>query len=258
MPAVIKNLAEGTLPSTTGSLYTVPASTSAVVLTINLVNSDSVTRTCNLYYLKSGSSQRLLTPENLSMDAGYQAPFKVKVTMAAGDSIRGDASAAAVVEYVVSGVEIATTAPAPPTDDLPTLQKVTVVVPQASVATLFSVPYVLVSGTPSSIVIPEYAHVSKPAGSGWTTTGSGKLRIGWGATTAISFEHYDQATTTAFFGASADTWISFTNGTFIGVLGTYYSIFGESIVLRLPAADISGGTGDLTVTLWYRVWSNVL
>jgi hypothetical protein len=103
--ATIKNLAEGQLPNSKTTLYTVPALTSAVVLNVVCVNKDTVTRTHNLYYKKSGGTSRLLTAENQQIQAKYKSTVEEKITMGAGDQIEGDASAATIVDYVISGVE---------------------------------------------------------------------------------------------------------------------------------------------------------
>ncbi len=105
MAATIKNLGEGQLPATKGTLYTAPALTSAVVLVVVLVNTDSVDRAVNLYYKKaSGTSRRLLPVDTLLLTKG-KLTMEEKITMGAGDTIEGDAAAATVVDYVISGVE---------------------------------------------------------------------------------------------------------------------------------------------------------
>lgn len=105
MAATIKNLGEGQLPAAKGTLYTVPATTSAVVLVILLVNTDSVDRTVNLYYKKSGGTSRKLLPVDTVIVAGRKLTMEEKITMGAGDEIEGEATAATVIDYVISGVE---------------------------------------------------------------------------------------------------------------------------------------------------------
>lgn len=105
MAATIKNLAEGQLPAAKGTLYTVPATTSAVVLNIVLVNTDASDRAVNLYYKKSAGTSRRLLPVNTLAVAGLKLTMEEKITMGAGDLIEGDAAAANVVDYVISGVE---------------------------------------------------------------------------------------------------------------------------------------------------------
>lgn len=104
MALTIKPLGEGQLPSTKTALYTVPASTQAIVINIILVNETTGDLTANLYANLSGTSRRL-TPVNLVIPAGQKFTMKDKVTLAAADIIEGDASAATDIDYVINGVE---------------------------------------------------------------------------------------------------------------------------------------------------------
>lgn len=101
----IKALGDGQLAAAKAALYTVPASTQTVVLTITLVNTDSSERTVNLYIDATGVSRRII-PEDmpLAADGGYYV-FCSPLTLEAGDKIEGDASLANVVDYTISGVE---------------------------------------------------------------------------------------------------------------------------------------------------------
>lgn len=101
----IKSLANGQLGLATTNLYLVPASTTAIIKTITLVNTDSVTRTVNLYLLKASGTARKIIPVNLSLAAGYSLETNEEYTLGAADSIQGDASAATVVDFTVNGVE---------------------------------------------------------------------------------------------------------------------------------------------------------
>jgi hypothetical protein len=105
MALIIKNLYEGQLPDSKDTLYTVPADTSAIVVNITLVNTDSSARTVNLYYKKSGSTSRRIITKDLSLTAGVSHERKGRLTMGTGDEIEGDASVAAVVDVVISGLE---------------------------------------------------------------------------------------------------------------------------------------------------------
>ena len=95
------------LPSSKGTLYTVPASTSALV-TIVISHTGAVARTANLFLRRSGGTSRRIVPKDLELDVSDTAyvdhegrPF----AMAAGDLIEGDASAAAEVDYTIDGME---------------------------------------------------------------------------------------------------------------------------------------------------------
>jgi len=65
----IKALADGQLAAAKGTLYTTPGSTTAIVKTITLVNTDSSARTVNLYLQRDGSNSRRIIPEDLSLEA---------------------------------------------------------------------------------------------------------------------------------------------------------------------------------------------
>jgi hypothetical protein len=100
----IKALASGQLAGSKGTLYTVPGSTQAVVKSITLVNTDSVTRTVNLYVNTAGTSRRIC-PKDLSLPAGAMFELDRVITLEAADLIEGDASTATVVDFVISGAE---------------------------------------------------------------------------------------------------------------------------------------------------------
>lgn len=91
--------ANGQLPSSKGTLYT--ASATVIINSISLVNSDSVTRTVNLY-IKTGTSRRII-PVALSLATGTAYIDDTVRCLNNGDLIEGDASAASVVDYVISG-----------------------------------------------------------------------------------------------------------------------------------------------------------
>jgi hypothetical protein len=100
-----KNLGQGQLAAATGDLYTVPASTSALVVKVSLVNTDTVSRVVNLYVKVSGQTARRVTPKDMSLGAGFMAETTEYYTLGAADKIQGDADVASKVDYVVSGVE---------------------------------------------------------------------------------------------------------------------------------------------------------
>ena len=105
MTVSIKALADGQLAVAKATLYTTPASTKAIVRSIVLVNSDAVTRTVNVYVQRDGTNSRRILPKDLSLTAGAAHFFDTITTLEAADLIEGDASAASVVDYTISGVE---------------------------------------------------------------------------------------------------------------------------------------------------------
>jgi hypothetical protein len=99
----LKDLGNGQLAATKGTLYTVPGATNAAARVL-VVNTDSTARTVNLYTNKTGTSRRIC-PKDMSLGAGE--PWETSVqTLEAGDLIEGEASAATVVDYVVNGFEV--------------------------------------------------------------------------------------------------------------------------------------------------------
>jgi hypothetical protein len=106
MPIAIKALANGQLSTTQATLYTVPASKTAITKNMRFVNtSDSTAYTIKIYYKRSGQTARLILPKDLSIAPKNLVIDDQEVTMEAGDEIRGEASANTVIDYVISGIE---------------------------------------------------------------------------------------------------------------------------------------------------------
>jgi hypothetical protein len=104
MAITIKNLAHGQLANSKGTIYTVPASTTTVVKSIILVNTNTTAEAVNLYYYKATASRRLI-PVALSLAASYSLTFECNITMDTGDLIQGDTTTASKVDFTISGVE---------------------------------------------------------------------------------------------------------------------------------------------------------
>lgn len=104
MALSIVALADGQLPNAKGTLYAVPALTQAILKSITLVNTDTVDRTVNLYVNRTGTSRRIIG-KDMTIGAGESLQFQTLVTLEAGDLVEGDASAAAVVDYTLNGVQ---------------------------------------------------------------------------------------------------------------------------------------------------------
>jgi len=105
MTVTIKNLANGQLSDTTGDLYEVAASTTAITNTITFVNTHTIAVTINLYLLPSGGTARNIIPIDLSLAAGYCAILDSEINLDAGDKLQGDASVADKVDYTIGGLE---------------------------------------------------------------------------------------------------------------------------------------------------------
>lgn len=104
MALSIKTLGNGQLAAAKGTLYTVPGATQAIVRSIVLVNTDASARTVNLYVNATGTSRRII-PKDMSMAAGASFVVDEIITLEAADLLEGDASAATVVDYLISGIE---------------------------------------------------------------------------------------------------------------------------------------------------------
>ena len=109
MTVTPKNLGEGQLPNSKGTLYTVPASTHAMVVSIILTNTNSSSETVSIYYKKSGSSSRelldgLVIPAKGS-SLGNTFILDAKITMEPGDILEGVSTTASKTTYVISGWE---------------------------------------------------------------------------------------------------------------------------------------------------------
>jgi len=101
----IKSLADGQLADAKATLYTVAASTQAIIKTITFVNTDDSARTVNLYIKVSEGTSRRIIPKNLSLGAAYCMVYDDELTLEAADIIEGDASVATKVDYIINGVE---------------------------------------------------------------------------------------------------------------------------------------------------------
>lgn len=101
----IKNLADGQLPSSIGDLYTVAASTTAIIKTITLVNTNTSAEDVNLYLLPSGGTARRIIPKDCELGVQYCLVMDDEICMDAADKIQGDTTTASKVDYTISGIE---------------------------------------------------------------------------------------------------------------------------------------------------------
>jgi hypothetical protein len=89
----------------TTTLYTVPASTKAIVKEVLLCNTDTVARTVTLY-LGTGSATANTILSAQSLAAGETTILTLSTVLNPGEYIKGGASATSVVAITVSGVEV--------------------------------------------------------------------------------------------------------------------------------------------------------
>ena len=103
MTLTIKSPEVAQLAIATGDLYTCPALTTAVVK-ITLVNRDSADRLVNLFRLNSAGTATAILDVDYSLAAGREVTVGPLFVAAAG-KIRGNASAATVVDVTLSVLE---------------------------------------------------------------------------------------------------------------------------------------------------------
>lgn len=139
---------------------------------------------------------------------------------------------------------------------IPPLQRNVTVISAAQVATMFTVPVTVISGITGKIIIPEYFHIEKEAGSAWTLGSSGVLTLELDATPFTNHAAlFDQGTTNTFFGAVKAIWQGSTGNTALGLTTGTHATSGAGARMLFASADPSTpGTGNLIVTLYYRVW----
>ena len=101
MPVTLKIFAEGQLPNSKTTLYT---STARTLYKIVMVNTDSVSRTIDIYS-KPGSTSRRIEAAAKTLTSGEKLAIGPHI-LESGDLIEGNASAAAVIDYIIEGFEI--------------------------------------------------------------------------------------------------------------------------------------------------------
>ena len=105
MTMTLKTLADGQLGVAKATLYTCPASTQTIIKTMSFVNTHVAGITMNIYVKPSGGTSRRIMPKTMALSVNYLSIYDDEITLETGDLIEGDASVAAVVDYVISGVE---------------------------------------------------------------------------------------------------------------------------------------------------------
>lgn len=109
MTATIVALCPGTALGTGDTtLYTCPVGAKALVAAGTFNNTDVTNRTFNLRIVRAGASpdSYLINTQAVATKKTYVSPEIVNLALAAGDYIVGSASAAAVVQAVISGFEV--------------------------------------------------------------------------------------------------------------------------------------------------------
>lgn len=98
-------LGEGQVATTKGTIYTVPASTSAYVKICNFFNTNAATQTLNIY-LKPGSTSRQIIRVSLAQYESFNLCDVIGAfTLETGDLIEADTTTGTAVDYFISGVQ---------------------------------------------------------------------------------------------------------------------------------------------------------
>jgi len=104
MTIAAKQLADGQLPDTESALYTAPASTTTYVKSIICNNTHaSNTNIVYLFLQPSGGTSRRIA--RVSLDAGDTLYLDESIVLDTGDAIRGYATNASEIDYIISGAE---------------------------------------------------------------------------------------------------------------------------------------------------------
>jgi hypothetical protein len=99
-------LANGQLPNTKTTLYTVPALTVAYIKFINAHNTGVGSETVIFYVKKSAGTSRVLGRAVLAANEQSRVIDKEEtITLGAGDVIEGQTTTAATVDYLITGVQ---------------------------------------------------------------------------------------------------------------------------------------------------------
>ena len=96
-------LADGQLPNVEGVLYTVPADTVTYIKSIVLANTGAGQNIVILWVRLDGVNSRRIV--RVPLETEEQLLFDDPLTLEATDEIRGSATSAAEVDYVISGGE---------------------------------------------------------------------------------------------------------------------------------------------------------
>lgn len=97
-------LADGQLPSSKGTIYTVPASTIVLPTLLVMVQTSATPQTIEIWLNKTGASRRYLRIEGVVQYDRIELHFAGEV-LEAGDLVEAASTTANVVDYTLSGVK---------------------------------------------------------------------------------------------------------------------------------------------------------
>lgn len=104
MPDTYKRLYQGQVPSGVTLLYTVPSGATAIVKSIRAVNTTASGVTIKFW--NGGTTNANVILPAITIDAGGFADFDGTITMAASDTIYGQAGSSTSITVSIYGLEI--------------------------------------------------------------------------------------------------------------------------------------------------------
>lgn len=105
MSITAKSLADGQLPSSKGTLYTVPAATKAYIKFFSLHNTSATPQTVKVYIKRSGGTSRQVDMGQLDQGETGLIVETGSWELSTGDIIEGETTTVAVVDYQILGAE---------------------------------------------------------------------------------------------------------------------------------------------------------
>lgn len=98
------SLADGQVATTTGTLYTVPASTVTVIKSASFFNTNAATQTLNVYITRSGGTRRQIEQFTLSQyDTAHLLANGETLVLSTGDVLEADTTTTTAVDYMITG-----------------------------------------------------------------------------------------------------------------------------------------------------------
>jgi hypothetical protein len=101
-------IAGSAIAATATTYYTVPTSTTAILKELTLCNTDTSTRTVDIWIIPSGGSGAVANQifQDLALVAGETKIFSLSRVISTGGFIQAAASSASVVHIDASGIEV--------------------------------------------------------------------------------------------------------------------------------------------------------
>ena len=105
MTIAFASLADGQVATTTGTLYTVPGATTAVLRSVTFFNTNATDQTINVYVTRSGGTRRQLrrfTPVVQYGSVDLLVDGEVLI-LSTGDVLEADTTTTTAVDYLITG-----------------------------------------------------------------------------------------------------------------------------------------------------------